>query len=311
YIFANYASFLDYELLFSNGKSTKAIPELFNENNLICGSGNEIQMNGIDFQLKLFEPVAYETVRFIVKNRMNDQVLGEKILIVDYLTNCLIQASGHSGFNGQNGIKGSKPSENGTSGTNGESGKNAYNIKVLAKISVVNNVKFIVFHTFYSDGRYYTNIIKYVGIPIQINANGGFGGNGGNGGNGADGLIDTLKKINSPNGGNGGNGGHAGNGGNGGNISLYFEKESGDMTKYFVLENKAGVCGVAGIAGSGGAGDNKNTKLLGTLLKINRGINGVGGQNGQSGHAGIVSPFILVPIDEWNSLYTKFSNESF
>lgn len=302
YITVNTLKPIDYELIFSNGRTAVSNESLFAEANIMNVSSNEIEMIGSNYQIKLNEPTASETSKIILKNRLTNQLLGEKNLIIDYPISAKINASGVDGLNGANGNAGKNPSENGLPGTNGENGTNALDVKIVAKIQKLNNSTFITVHSFLSNNKSRIDIIKYTGQPIYIYAYGGNGGNGGAGGKGADGLIDSLKKINSPNGGNGGNGGNAGHGGNGGKITFIFDKQTGDISNLFEIHNLPGTVGQIGTGGKGGKADNKSTKLIGQILKLKDGISGRNGQTGVAGRsAEIVSPKI-VSTDEWKLL---------
>jgi hypothetical protein len=302
YIFANELKPLDYELIFSNGKTAIPSESLFPEANFMNASAKEVEFIGSSIQMKIMEPSKTETVKLTLKNRLTNLVLGEKSLIVDYPVTCQILASGTDGHSGANGNPGKKYSENGLPGTNGENGTNALDVKIIAKVRKVNQNTFVSIYSYLSNGKSNTFLIKYIGQPIVIKANGGNGGNGGIGGKGSDGLIDTTKNINSPNGGNGGNGGNAGYGGNAGNISFVFDKNSGDISNLFSIENRAGLTGQIGLGGAGGKGDNKKTKLIGTVLKVKDGLVGVDGQSGINGKSAEVLPIKLVSIEEWNKL---------
>jgi len=302
YIFANELKPLEYELIFSNGKTAAPNEKLFTEANFLNVSAKEVEMIGSSIQMKISEPATTETVKLILKSRLTNQLLGEKSLIIDYPTTCQILASGSDGYNGTNGNPAKNYSENGLPGTNGENGTNALDVKIVAKVRKVNQTSFVSIHSYLSNGKSNIYLIKYIGQPIIIKANGGNGGNGGIGGKGSDGLIDTTKNINSPNGGNGGNGGNAGHGGNAGKISFVFDNTSGDISNLFTVENHAGLPGQIGLGGKGGKGDNKKTKLIGTILKVKDGFSGTNGQAGISGKPAEIVPIKLINIEEWNKL---------
>jgi hypothetical protein len=302
YIFANDLKPLEYELIFSNGKTAAPNEKLFPEANFMNVSAKEVEMTGSSIQMKISEPASTETIKLSLKNRLTNQILGEKSLIIDYPTTCQILVSGSDGYNGTNGAQGKNYSENGSPGTNGENGTNALDVKIIAKVRKVNQTSFVTIHSYLSNGKNNTYLIKYIGQPINIKANGGNGGNGGIGGKGSDGLIDSTKNINSPNGGNGGNGGNAGHGGNAGTISFIFDNTSGDISNLFTVENHPGLPGQIGIGGKGGKGDNKKTKLIGTILKIKDGFSGTNGQAGISGKPATIVPIKLITIEEWNKM---------
>lgn len=261
--------------------------------------------------MKLDEPAAYETVELSITNKLNSQPLGKKTLIIEYPTSCRIEASGRDGLSGKNGTNGKNISENATSGTNGQSATSGMDVKVFAKTMKLNDVNFLILHTFYSNGFIQTEILKYDGKPINISTFGGRGGSGGNGGIGMSGLIDKTKQIDSPKGGNGGNGGNAGNGGNGGNLEMIFTKETGDISTWFAIYTRGGDAGIPGTGGAGGKGDYTDTKLVGKVLSNKDGKTGTTGLNGTNGSNGLVRNPIIISAEEWNALYIKTMNEGF
>lgn len=307
----NHTAMLGYQLIFSNGKLASPSPNLFDENNFVNTSPIEVVLKGATIMMKLNEPVSYETVEVSIKNKLNDQSLGSKTMIIEYPTSCRIEAYGNDGIHGSNGSNGKKTSESGTSGTNGANGTSGRDVRVFAKMENVNDKKFLILQTFYSDNRHQTEIIKYEGKLISINTNGGNGGNGGIGGNGMPGLIDTTKNINSPIGGNGGNGGNAGSGGNAGTIYLVFSKESGDLSSIFEISTRGGQAGIPGNGGIGGKGDYTKTKLVGKIISNKDGKAGTNGSPGAYGMSTLVGAPSIVSSEEWNMQYLKNLTEGF
>lgn len=307
----NHTAMLGYQLIFSNGKLASPSPTLFDENNFVNTSPKEVVLKGATIMMKLDEPVSYETVEISFKNKLNDQALGSKTMIIEYPTSCRIEAFGNDGPHGSNGSNGRKTSEHGTSGTSGGNGAAGRDVRVFAKMQNLGDKKFLIIQSFYSDNRHQTEVIKYEGKLISINTNGGNGGNGGIGGNGMPGLIDTTKNINSPIGGDGGNGGNAGSGGNAGTIYLVFSAESGDLSSIFEISTRGGQPGIPGNGGTGGKGDYTKTKIIGKIISNKDGKTGTNGMPGANGMSTIVgAPSILSP-EEWNAQYLKNLTEGF
>ncbi len=310
-ISVNHYAPLSYDLIFSNGKTSPFNPLLFNETNLVSTSSSEVKFDGSNYMLKLDDPVSYESIDVNLKNKLNDQIIGSKRMIVEYPTSCRVESFGNNGRSGSNGSNGSSYSQSGSSGTSGENGTPGKDVKIYAKISNMNSVDFLVLQIFYSDGRHQSEILKHDGRPIIVSTYGGNGGSGGNGGNGMYGYIDKTKQIDSPRGGNGGNGGNAGSGGNGGNVYFIFNNETGDLSSYFSLSTKGGDAGFPGVGGQGGKGNYSDALLLGKILSSRDGSNGTNGVAGTSGTMGtIVAPEILTS-QEWNDRYTKNLNGGF
>ncbi len=310
-ITVNHFNAFDYDLVFSNGKTTNHSNNLFNENNLINTSSPDIKISDSKIMLQLEEPSLSENIKLSFKNKLNDQFLGEKLVNISYPTTCRIEVHGIDGANGIDGKDGVKTSEIGSKGTNGQNGLKGKDIVVLAKTKNVNSKRYIILQTFATDGSHQTEIIWFDGSPIVINSNGGNGGNGGKGGDGMKGLIDKTKQINSPNGGNGGNGGNAGNAGNAGNVNVIISKSSEDLKSFFSISSNGGTAGKIGIGGSGGKGDYSDTNLAGKILTTRDGKQGNNGIRGVDGTNGIINTPQIVSEEEWIKQYEQYLKEGF
>ena len=310
-IAVNHPMTLDYELIFNNGKTALPSPTLFNENNFVNSSVSEVNLVRSSFLIRLDEPAAYETVELLIKNRLNNQELGKKIMSLEYPTTCKIDGSGNSGANGINGANGKKTSESGSNGTNGSNGQTGVSVRVFTTTKIFNQTKFVIIHAFYSDNRHQTEVLKFDGQPIVISTNGGNGGSGGNGGIGSNGSINIATKVNSPMGGHGGSGGTAGSGGNAGNISLIFTPEITNSSTIFSTSSNGGFAGAIGVGGKGGKGDYSDVKFIGKVLNTRDGNNGNNGLSGQNGLNALTPNFKTLTIEEWKAFYTRHINEGF
>lgn len=310
-IMANRETPLEYEVLFNNGKSAQPSSDIFSMNSVYSVTSSSLSFQNGILLFKAEDLFENDLVKLSLINRATNKVLAERDIFIDYPTTSEMNVSGRNGANGTDGKKGAKTSENGTNGTNGENGFSANNLKVLVKVKNRNNNKYIIMHCFSSNGKKATEIIKYVGEPIRIYANGGAGGNGGRGGDGAAGLIDTTKKINSPDGGNGGFGGNAGNGGDAGEIKLYCQQSDENLMNYFYIENREGIAGIPGAGGKGGKGDNTNAKPLGVLVKWRNGIDGKNGSIGQNGKGYPNSAPVILNEKDWNELLQNLNSKGF
>ena len=146
-ILVNKYQVFDYQLVFNNGKTSSPSESLFYRSNIVSLCPSEVDFNGDKVQVKLFDVVAYETLKLKFKNKQNEQVLGEKTILLEYPT-----TSGANGQNGQNGANGKTVSEVGKSGSNGSNGTNASKVLVFVKSKIVNGTTFYVLHYFLSDG---------------------------------------------------------------------------------------------------------------------------------------------------------------
>jgi hypothetical protein len=310
-IAVNHAAAFDYQLLFSNGKTAPGHQKLFDANNFQTDTSPEVKLTGSTLMIQLDEPAAFETIDLSIKNRLTDEVLGSRTLLIAYPSSCRIDKFGNDGKSGKNGTDGKKTSENGTAGSNGESGTSGRDVRIFAKLVKSNNINYLVLHIFDAKNIAQSEVLQYNGQPIPVSTYGGRGGNGGNGGNGMNGLIDKEKQIDSPKGGNGGMAGNAGSGGNGGNVFLVYPSETGDISSVFSFETQAGGSGIAGTGGKGGKGDYSDSKTLGKVLTNKDGNDGTNGAAGSGGVSGQVKYPRILSLEEWTSFYQQHLLEGF
>lgn len=307
----NHFETINYDLVFSNGKTTYHSNSLFADYNLINTSQSEITKLNDQFMIQLNEPAPFETVKLSFKNKLTGKELGEKTILIGYETTCRLEYQGLDGLNGSHGKDGVKISESGSFGYNGQNGTSGNNVRVFAKINTTNSKKYLILQVFSSNGKHQTEILLYNGQPIIINTNGGRGGNGGNGGNGMRGLIDKTKQINSPNGGNGGNAGNAGYGGDAGNIYFVFLNSTENMLSFFSTSSIAGSAGNPGNPGTGGKGDYTDASNLIKMQNSRDGRQGYIGNKGINGKNKTASNPLIISDEEWTALLKKHLSEGF
>lgn len=277
---ANRYTTLDYGLIFSNGR-TNADNSLLATNQIeVKTSSEKITARGGEMFLYLDQPYHQSTIEIQILNDYTNQVLGSKVMEIDYPSTASYKWNGSSGQSGNSGSYGSSPSGNASNGGHGRDGTDGVSAKILVYEMTVNNETFLILKVFTDDGGQRSEVLRYLGENITIESIGGSGGNGGNGGKGGDGKIDKENNVDSPHAGNGGNGGNGGDAGSGGNIQIYFHENVYRLASKFEVKNFAGMPGTAGEAGKAGKGDYSESKLLGILFSTK------GGTDGQPGIAG-------------------------
>jgi hypothetical protein len=293
---------LNYLVLFSNGKMSGPIPQLFPLTNVTSRDSVSLDITG-EFCYRITRPTQERSRIWILTDSRSGMVLAEKRMTVRYGTSLFFQRNGSAGMSGYDGERVYKTSADGFSGTSGNTGHNAPDLAIYIRQDVCGSDTIITFHTL-GTGIDETRMVKFCANPSYvITANGGKGGPGGDGSEGESGNIDTEKNIDSPHGGDGGSGGQGGAGGDGGVVMLYFSPETAYLRPLLTIHTNAGEGGAGGRGAKGGRGDYTNSKLLGILLDTKDGKDGRPGAAGPAGREGHVLETYLPSREAWEAQY--------
>jgi hypothetical protein len=275
----NESVLLNHKLIFNNNKEVNANENLFNSNNISMPLDQKVQINNGFITLNTNQPIKNNEITIVLKNKLTNQLLAEKLVYIKYSSFCKIQSKGKDGRAGQNGSSTNNTSANGGNGLDGSFGEIAPDLKSYIQIETFENQEYVSIETFLSNGLSQKNLVLLNDeTKIYIESFGGTGGNGGNGGKAGSGSVDSNY------GGNGGNGGSAGNGGDAGLIILYVAEDSKKVIDKIITNNIGGKSGVKGIGGGKGYG--YSTGFLNSLFNIYNGNNGADGSNGNEGIGG-------------------------